>query len=58
MPVRDAGLHRQVLEGLRGVVRFFHNTSRGEASSPAYVQLQHAITGVQAILAELEGEEQ
>lgn len=58
MPVRDVGLHRQVLEGLRGVVRLFHNTSRGEASSPAYVQLQHAISGVQAILTELEDEAQ
>jgi hypothetical protein len=58
MPVRDVRLHRQVLEGLRGVVRFFHDTSRGEASSPAYVQLQHAISGVQAILTELEDETQ
>lgn len=58
MPVRDAGLHREVLDGLRGVVRFFHDASRGEASSPAYLQLQHAIAGVQAILAELEGEAQ
>lgn len=58
MPVRDVGLHRKVLEGLRGVVRFFHDTSRGEASSPAYVQLQHAIAGVQAILTELEGDTQ
>ena len=58
MPVRDAGLHREVLDGLRGVVRFFHDTSRGEASSPAYLQLQHAIAGVQAILDELEGEAQ
>ena len=58
MPVRDAGLHREVLDGLRGVVRFFHDTSRSEASSPAYLQLQHAIAGVQAILAELEGEAQ
>jgi len=58
MPVRDAGLHRKVLEGLRGVVRFFHDASRGEASSPAYLQLQHAIAGVQAILTELEGDAQ
>ena len=58
MPVRDAGLHRKVLEGLRGVVRFFHDTSRGEATSPAYLQLQHAIAGVQAILTELEGDAQ
>jgi len=58
MPVRDAGLHRKVLEGLRGVVRFFHDTSRGEALSPAYLQLQHAIAGVQAILTELEGDAQ
>ncbi|ANH75955.1 MULTISPECIES: site-specific integrase [Ralstonia] len=56
MPVRDASLHREVLAGLRGVVRLFHDASRGEASSPAYLQLQHAIAGVQAILAELEGE--
>lgn len=58
MPVRDAGLHREVLDGLRGVVRFFHDASRGEASSPAYLQLQHAIADVQAILSELEGEAQ
>lgn len=57
MPVRDVGLHREVLKGLRSVVRFFHDTSRGEASSAAYVQLQHTIAGVQAILAELEGDQ-
>lgn len=58
MPVRDTRLHREVLDGLRGVVRFFHDSSRNEASSPAYLQLQHAIAGVQAILAELEGDAQ
>jgi integrase len=56
MPVRDAALHREVLAGLRSVVRFFHDASRDDAASPAYLQLQRAIAGVQAVLAELEGE--
>ncbi|WP_459570460.1 tyrosine-type recombinase/integrase, partial [Cupriavidus sp. 8B] len=56
MPVRDVTLHREVLATLREVVRFFHETSRDEAASPAYLQLQRAIAGVQAVLAELEPE--
>ncbi|GAB7541532.1 tyrosine-type recombinase/integrase [Cupriavidus sp. 8B] len=56
MPVRDVTLHHEVLAALREVVRFFHETSRDEAASPAYLQLQRAIAGVQAVLAELEPE--
>lgn len=56
MPVRNVALHREVLAGLRGIVRFFHDASRAETESPAYLQLQHTIAGVQAILAELEVE--
>ena len=51
-----AALHREVLAGLRSVVRFFHDASRDDAASPAYLQLQRAIAGVQAVLDELEGE--
>lgn len=55
MPVQDAGLHAKVLDDLREIVRFFHDSSRGSSVSPTYLQLERTIAEVQAVLVELEG---
>lgn len=55
MPLHDAGIHKGVLEDLRGVVAFFNEASKGEVSSPTYLQLQRTISGVQQVIAEIEG---
>jgi integrase len=55
MPVADAGVHKRVLEDLRGVMKFFYESSRAERGSPAF-QLEETISTVQAVLSEL-GEE-
>jgi len=55
MPIHDVQMHLKVLTDFRGVARFFHDTSRGDAVSPAYLQLERAIAEVQAVVAELEG---
>lgn len=54
MPLRDAEIHKGVLEDLRGVVAFFNEASKGEGSSPTYLQLQRTISGVQQVIAEIE----
>jgi hypothetical protein len=54
MPVNDTAIHRKVLEDFRGVVRFFYDSSRAEAASPAYLQLQRTISDVDAVIQELE----
>lgn len=55
MPLNDLDIHRQVLADFRSVVSFFSEASRGEESSPAYVQLKRTISNVQSIIAEIEG---
>jgi integrase len=55
MPVLDKNIHERVLSDLRGVVGFFFDSSRGDASSPAYLQLQHTISEVQSVIGEIEG---
>lgn len=55
MPIHDVQVHSKVLADFRGVARFFHDSSRGNAVSPAYLQLERTITEVQAVVAELEG---
>lgn len=54
LPVNDTTIHRKVLEDFRGVVRFFYDSSRGETTSPAYLQLQRTISEVDAVIQELE----
>lgn len=54
MPVNDASIHKQVLEDMRGVVKLFYESSRGEDSSPAYLQLKRTISGIQSVIDELE----
>jgi hypothetical protein len=53
MPVRDAGLHAQVLEDFRGIVHFYMDVGRGETQSPAYLQLQRSISEVQNVIRDL-----
>ncbi|MEQ7545792.1 site-specific integrase [Xanthomonas campestris] len=55
MPVHDIQMHSKVLADFRGVARFFHDSSRGDVASPAYLQLERTIAEVQAVVAELEG---
>ncbi len=54
MPVHEVQIHEQVLDDLRQTVSFFHTASRNEANSPAYLQLQRTIAGVQSIIDEIE----
>lgn len=53
MPLHDIGTHEQVLADFREVVRFFHDSSRGDQRSPAYLQLQRTIAEVQTVIAEI-----
>lgn len=55
MPIHDVQMHAKVLTDFRGVARFFHDSSRGDAASPAYLQLERTIAEVQAVVVELEG---
>ncbi len=54
MPIQNLSMHLKVLSDLRGVARFFHDSSRGDAVSPAYLQLERTIAEVQAVVVELE----
>lgn len=55
MPIHDAQIHSKVLADFRAVARFFHDSSRGDAISPAYQQLERTIAEVQAVIVELKG---
>lgn len=54
MPLSDAEIHRRVLKDLREIVVFFNEASKGELASPAYLQLQRTISGVQQVISEIE----
>jgi len=54
MPIHDLSIHTRVLHDFRGVARFFHDASRGDSVSPAYLQLERAISEVQMVVNELE----
>lgn len=54
MPIHDLPMHAKVLSDFRGVARFFHDASRGDSVSPAYLQLERTISEVQAVVSELE----
>lgn len=53
LPVSDQGIHQEVLDTLRPVVRNFFDASRGESQSPAYTQLRRTIIAVQRTIEEL-----
>lgn len=55
MPLQDAAIHEVVLSDIRGIVGFFDSESRGDLTSPTYLQLQNTIFGVQQIIAEIKG---
>jgi hypothetical protein len=57
MPLHDKATHEHVLAAMREVVVFFDQSSRGDTSSPAYLQLQRTIAEIQAVIAELEGDD-
>ena len=50
MPVRDAGVHEQVLAEFRKIVTFFYQSSHGDSSSPAYLQLRRTLTEIEALI--------
>lgn len=54
MPVTDSTIHNQVLADMRTVVKFFAETSRGDENSPAFMQLQRTVASIQAVIHELE----
>lgn len=56
MPLQDASVHREVLADLRKVIGLFGASGHEESSTPAFLQLQRAITNVQSIVGELEGD--
>lgn len=49
-PLNDVTIHREVLDKLRPVVRFFFDESLGDNQSPAFVQLKVTLETVQAII--------
>ena len=55
MPVHDKAVHERVLGDFRSVVNLFQQSSRGDANSPAYLQLQRTINEVKVVIEELEG---
>jgi hypothetical protein len=56
MPIHEATIHHQVIADLRKVVLLFNVASRGESTSPPYLQLQRTIAEVQAVIQEIEGD--
>jgi len=57
MPTTDLILHTQVLSHMREVVLLFERSSRSDAKSPAYMQLQRTISEIQTVIGELEEDE-
>jgi integrase len=56
LPVADVTAHREVLDGLRPVVRQFYDASRGELQSPAYAQLARTLAAVQQVMKAVGGD--
>lgn len=55
MPIHDISIHEQVLDDFRKILNTFRGVSRDEKSSPPFLQLQHTISCVQAIIEEIRG---
>lgn len=53
MPVHSIDVHAKVLDEFRTIARFFHDSSRGDAFSPTYLQLERTISAVQAVIVEI-----
>lgn len=58
LPVRDKGLHEQVLMDFRSVVNDFRAAGMSDQISPAYLQLQRTIAEVQSVINQLEGRDE
>lgn len=54
IPVSDMEIHRQALEDLRSVVRFFFDEARGGLQSQAYTQLTSTLEAIQSVVIFLE----
>jgi hypothetical protein len=48
-------MHEKVLGEFRGIVHLYKDVSRGEAQSPAYLQLQRTINEVMGVIQDLKG---
>jgi integrase len=55
MPLNDSKIHKEVLHGMRNVVKQFIDSGREDNSSPTFLQLKHIINNVQSIITEIEG---
>lgn len=53
MAVTDPAVHKEVLDSLRSVVRFFYDESSGETASPAYMQLRKTLDAIQTVIVDL-----
>lgn len=56
MPLNDIEIHKKVRDDFREVVKFFYDASRGESTSPAFLQLRRTIAEVSAVIDELEAQ--
>jgi len=54
LPVSNVAIHREVTEGLRPVVHQFAAASRGDESSPAYVQLRRTLEAAERVIEDIE----
>jgi integrase len=55
MPINEPGIHIEVRDAFRGVVRMFYDASRGESGqSSAYQQLTRTLDAVEQTIAEIE----
>jgi integrase len=54
LPLAEPAIHKEVLDHLRPVVRFFFDESLGDDQSPAFVQLRVTLEQVQLIIKTLE----
>lgn len=54
LPLNDVDIHKEVLDKLRPIVRFFFDESLGDNQSPTFVQLKVTLETVQAIITALD----
>lgn len=52
LPVSDDTVHRKTVDSLRSVVKLFHDASRGENQSPAFMQLRQTLAAAERLISE------
>lgn len=53
MPVHDAAIHEEAIDGMRPVVLEFSSASRGNERSPAFVQLRRMLVAAQRVVEDI-----